>query len=232
MLRLFLAVFMVAAHAALAAGEDPLSIPPVRNYRDIRIEKDDIPFITCAVCKRLVRQLASQAQARRKSKIHESDYVDMMKNVCDPLEEEGFWIMSLDVVEYPDKLDLKRMNVPGHCEEDCKTVATACQEIVDNADVEIAEALYLNRTNTTPESICTSFQLRTMPGGCGSKYPVLPRSRSKNGNVFRPKTKADFAREQKAAEMLLKGGLDEGFGDSLGDDSQLGATEGFAQEEL
>jgi hypothetical protein len=220
--RLFLSAFLVLpllmhtittdgqqfTPEALDAAQDLVNQQQNRHFRDIPTIEEDVPFILCATCKRLVRQLINTAATSKKTRPSELDYVEWMKNLCDPLEDEGFWITHLDIFEDKQarKLDIKRMSGPGHCEEECKTIGLACKTVIDAADSEIAEALYLNRSGrNSPESICQLSTIRSLKGSCGTTYPHLPSSRSFPGQDFRPKTKADFEREQKMAEKLLYG---------------------------
>jgi len=209
-------------------ADRPSITRPMRHYTDIHPVESDVPFIFCSVCKRAVRQLISQTNKKKKKQamMSELDYLDGMKNLCDPLEDEGFWITELDIVETEDQaLDVKRMNSPGHCEEECKTIALACQRVFDSADSEIAEILYLNKSTTaTPESICAIPELRSNKGACGTTIPKVPSSRPNRGSNFRPKTKADFEREQRAAEQLLYGGSSSPDAD-LGDEGEKNAGE-------
>jgi hypothetical protein len=182
-----------------------------RHYQDIKPVESDVPFITCSMCKRMVRQLITQVKEPKqgKKKATELDYLDYMKNLCDPLEDEGFWLTHLDVLPANGKLIVKRMNVPGHCQEDCKTVALACQTVVNAADSEMAEMLFLDKSGTSPETICASKIFKSLKGNCANGEPTLPPDWFDKGSAFRHKTKKDFDREQKAAEKLLGIGEDE-----------------------
>lgn len=189
--------------------------PPHRAYRDIEAQEELVPFLFCDVCKRVVRQLTlMQQHVSPGQKKTETRLLDFMTNLCDPLEDEGFWITHLDVVNLPDKIGIKRMSGPGWCEEDCKTVALTCKTVIDTGDAEIAEALYLNKSDTTPQSICSAAPFDKVKGGCGQPYP--PMVKEAVVYDFKHKTKEDFEREQYLAEKALSGDESPEIGQPLG----------------
>jgi hypothetical protein len=161
-----------------------------RFSRDIFPVLGDVPYIQCEACKLLVRKLVARVSERKqkykKTKVTEADIIDMAEHMCDPQSEHGEWISEYDTVEEGDKLVLRRQSAQGNCEEECKTLAVACQNVLDEADSEIAELVYLNKS---PERVCDSIALK---GRCG-KTPPVPADRTSGGDNFKPKSAVDLA---------------------------------------
>ena len=222
----YLLMLLVFWSCSILADVNPP--PPQRHYRDIHPVEGDVPYITCNTCKRLVRQVQTQIRDKKK-KPTELDYLDAFKNLCDPLEEEGFWLTHLDLLPLEGKLSIKRMNGPGHCEEDCKTIAASCQAVLDIGDSEIAELLFLSKPGTSPESICSSSVFKSLRGSCAAGELTLSSNWFDRGSNFRHKTPKDFEREQKAAEALLNGGAEpkteKGFSGFEGSSSKDGMVD-------
>ena len=234
-LGLFLALAMLAisfrAVDAAVEEEDWMDLrnnPPMRHYQDIHPVKEDAPFVGCAMCKRLLRQLVSQVKAKKRGSVSELDYLDGMGNLCDPLEDEGFWLTHLDIVKEGSELAVKRKSGPGHCEEDCKTAAFACQEVLNRGESEFAEKLYVNKTSI--EDICSMKDLGDYACRPKRETKKLPANWVDQGSEFRPKTPKDFAREQKIAEKLL--GMDSDGSSSSSPEESPQAKSSLTNEEL
>jgi len=169
-----------------------------RFNRDIFPVPEDVPLIQCDVCKLVVKRLTARVADKRKkftkTKITEEAILAMQQHLCEPMEENGEWIAEYDIVEEGDKLVLKRQPAMGNCEEECKTIAMACQNVLDEADSEIAELVYLGKP---AEALCESVALK---GRCG-QVPPVPADRSAGGDNFKVKSAVDIAMAKVSRDM-------------------------------
>ena len=79
------------------------------------------------------------------SQVKEFDLLEIIEKLANPLKPEGEWISHLDIVEKGDKLILKEMPEEGKCGTECKTIQKAAESILESADTDMAEKLWLVR---------------------------------------------------------------------------------------
>ena len=187
-----------------------------RFSRDIEPVEADVPLVQCDACKNMVRRLVARVKAKRASfgapaqakpssgvkrvpRFGEADIMDLMKLICDPQHEDGEWITEYDVQEADGRLKLVRQNSAGHCEEECKTVALACQNVVDQADVDLAELVYVNKTEDA-EKLCAAAA-PSLKGACGKPYPAMSKDRAPGGANFKVKSNQDLAMDKVNRDM-------------------------------
>ena len=177
-----------------------------RYTRDIPAVEEDVPLIQCQTCQELVKHLRKnideRKQKKKKTKVTELEILEMLETVCDPLQGDGEWITEFDIVEEEDKLVLVNKGQQGHCEEECKTMVQACDNVVKEADSDIAEILYANKPNAI-DRICTGV-IKKLKGACGQPAIPIPADRTPGGNNFRPKSEIDIALAEAGKELRKK----------------------------
>ena len=146
----------------------PRSKPP--KELDYPPLKKDIPFIKCQVCQRMaqsafgsVQTLVQEHEAKpKKPKGKKKTFNDgttsfehkgdgdaklledidgVMDRVCDVESKEGSWMAATDIVKQGEELKLIYIK-PGTCRRECRTMARACEQIVESIDEEIAQAMH------------------------------------------------------------------------------------------
>lgn len=87
--------------------------------------------------------LCCQTKAKReeitnpKKKLEEYAIIEMTEKICNPDEPEGQWIAHLDMVEQGDRIKLVKQDDRGRCKSECRTVARACEDILEDASVDV-----------------------------------------------------------------------------------------------
>uniref|UniRef100_A0A7S0R519 Saposin B-type domain-containing protein n=1 Tax=Pyramimonas obovata TaxID=1411642 RepID=A0A7S0R519_9CHLO len=211
--------------------------------------KSDIKYIKCSVCEEIVKFLHREVKKMRdelpkNKKLAEFDILEMTEKVCDPEKEEGEWITFLDMVEDGDKIKLVTRERPGKCKKECRTIARACEEIMDSADTELGELLFkgeMQRAKLSNE-LC-----RELSNACSKPAPKVKKDR-KPIEEFEEMSEKDvemdklmksmsgmpgmpgmemYSRDDLAGMMDGYGGMD-GYGDYDGDeDDAAGGMGGY-----
>jgi hypothetical protein len=118
-----------------------------------KVLKDDLPFISCDVCKRTIFQLNNQTRNLRESaaykKLDEIKISELIDNICNPEDESGHWIRKIDVVldGSTKLLELKDKEGISKCKEECVTISRSCETLVED-DVdrdELSALLWKNK---------------------------------------------------------------------------------------
>lgn len=178
-----------------------------RFAREIPAVEPDVPYVQCQACHELVLEVNTRVQNRRRkypnTKLTEMQILDMLSEdggVCDPVQGTGqFWseydvkpgqTRNLLVVE-------RQVGQVGHCEEECKTLARACENVLNAKDSELAELAYLK--TLTPDKVC--FDDTIGDGRCGG--PVLPDilDGEREDFEFHPKSEMDIALAEASKEL-------------------------------
>ena len=184
-----------------------------RFNRDIFAVEEDVPYVQCETCHQLVKELVRRVEERKsrlkKTKLKEFEVLEMLEGICTPMEGTGDWISEFDIVEKDDKLILERKNSPGYCEEECKTIAKACQNILDLMDAELSEMVYLAKPGYE-DKICSKM-IKELKGACGESLPPLPADRVPGGDNFKPKSDVDIALAEASKELRKKQEMDPQF---------------------
>jgi len=177
-----------------------------RYTRDIFAVEEDVPYVQCQVCRELVKEATRRVFERRekfkKTKLTEADIVEMLEPICDPVQGDGEWITEFDIVEEKGDLVLEHKGMQGYCEEECKTIAKACENVLADADSELAELLYVNKPNTA-DVVCTKLT-KNLKGSCGKPRVPLPAVFQSSGDNFRPKSDIDIALAEAGKELRKK----------------------------
>jgi len=134
-------LLLAAALCAVAAGQMP------GKKEKVLPVMADVKHIDCAVCGEVAKVVHRAVSAMRKElaagkKLKEEAIIDKLETVCDPEDELGDWITHFDIVQEDEKLLLKDMGATGDCHRECRTIARACDNVFNDHDTDIAEALY------------------------------------------------------------------------------------------
>jgi len=193
--------------AGAMGGFGGLTGGSTRRYtRDIPAVEEDIPHVQCETCLELVKEVQKRIAERKsklkKKKVTELEILEMLETICDPLQGDGEWLTFLDIVEKDDKLTIENKGQQGYCEEECKTIMQACDNVVKEADSGIAELLYSNKPGVE-QKICGSL-IKGLKGACGQPFPPIRPNRVVGGDNFRPKSDLDIALAEAGKELRKK----------------------------
>lgn len=157
----------------------------------------DVKYITCSTCKTLAKKIHTES-SKWNAKITKSEEAlqGKVSEMCDPKSTPGSWITEYDMVESKDgkAVDLKRQSQQGECEVECNTIAMACRQVLQEAEIDIAAGLFKSFKAKKPldakalaSRLCTSDDAwaANVDGGCGD-VPKVPKKR-KAGPAFQIK---------------------------------------------
>jgi hypothetical protein len=108
----------------------------------------DLPLIQCDVCLSLSAALAQavNAFAAQKDPLRMLEYevIEIMENVCKPMNATGHWIREIDVVavDIPETgagdqyLSFTRPGGLTKCNGECLTIAKSCEMLLDEVDAD------------------------------------------------------------------------------------------------
>ncbi|KAF5831901.1 hypothetical protein DUNSADRAFT_12412 [Dunaliella salina] len=169
----------------------------------------DIPFIKCQVCEKMVKlaiagtaQLKAKAEEKPGGKLHEDAIIDGLEKMCDPDKEAGEWLTKIDIVEDGEQLKLVEMDEVSNCNTECRTLARACEQIMDNLDLsDMSELLYKGAKRAT----ISNWACYEAGTACRNKPPPVPESRQP-GPAFEPMSE-DEARNKKLMRTMKEAGL-------------------------
>ena len=116
----------------------------------------------------------------------------MIESVCDPTKDEGAWLKFLDMVETDaQRIKVERQPEDGPCGSECKTLALACQQLLEEGwENELGEALFSSTSaDELVESACKEWS-----SACRKAPPKVDKAR-KPGPSFRPCTEDERALE-------------------------------------
>ena len=75
--------------------------------------------------------------------LSEETVFGVVEALTNPMKDEGEWIAKLDIVQAGSKLNLEEQAETGSCEETCKTIQRAAEEVMEYAaDTDVAETLW------------------------------------------------------------------------------------------
>ncbi|KAJ4849359.1 hypothetical protein Tsubulata_044277 [Turnera subulata] len=158
--------------------------------------REDVPYIKCQVCEKIALQLHDQVQKKQAQispkKITEFDIIEIAENVCNLKKEEADWIMKIDIVEKGDKLELVEQDAEGQCNTECKTIESACQEVMGYADTDVAEYIYMKKPQL---DTLVNYFCKDLTDACAKKTPPVPKGRTP-GEAFVPKPSKEAEMER------------------------------------
>ena len=161
----------------------------------------DVRYLKCAACQHLVEAAhASLARERQQgASLSEDDVAAIIDRSCKPDTKEGAWLSKIDLVERDGKLLLVEQAQPGPCEQECMTIAMACDAVVEGMENELSEALWEGSASKqeTSSRACSSWST-----ACRKPAPKLDAARP-HGPLFRALTDE----EQALRDQRERGGL-------------------------
>lgn len=181
------------------------------------VVQSDVKYIRCDVCRTVVEKVLREGErllskrfeykSKRKNEFVDFDgegaVQDFIERVCvaDKADGPGEWIKKVDLVARGERLQLEEQPDFGHCEQECRTVERACEEVVDAADTDFSEVVYAAvRDKTDLEKVQRQICNR-VTGFCKTKAPALDGSKRKD-YPFRAMT----ADEKQMADMCAPRG--------------------------
>lgn len=194
--------------------------------------KSDLKEIGCDLCMRMVLEaidLTVKMREMSQGPLKEEKVHDMLDKICDPEKHEGMWLTSLDFftggvadldraepgeivgdwqrtfrasISGGDHLLIREHSTPGHCEEECRTAALSCQNLIEEEIDMDKFPVVLWRGDTgngaLARTACLDWTTR-----CRKKRGPVPSSRK--DYEFKPKTMAEFQVEQMMKAMEAAG---------------------------
>lgn len=139
----------------------------------------------------------------------------------------------IDLVERVGKLRLVEQEGIQECGRECKTIAMACEDVLDGVETELAERLYvLRRGGNEVKNAIVEEWFCGRGGGiskvCRKMPPTLPRDREP-GPAFVEKKKEDVDMEEIMAQMQAAGGG--GMNMNMFSRDQMGAMGGASDDD-
>ncbi|GAB4821675.1 hypothetical protein N2152v2_008721 [Parachlorella kessleri] len=135
------------------------------------------------------------------AQVTEERVIERIEVIADPLKDEGEWVAKVDLVEEGSKLMAKEMAELGECGVECKTLQRAVQDILDEHDTDIAEALFVGKKSRAKFSNWLCYELTS---SCKSKPPPLPKDRQP-GPAFKPADAEKVKMDRMLAGMQAQG---------------------------
>eukprot|EP01025_Chloroclados_australasicus_P052972 TRINITY_DN6194_c0_g1_i1.p2 TRINITY_DN6194_c0_g1~~TRINITY_DN6194_c0_g1_i1.p2 ORF type:complete len:303 (-),score=37.63 TRINITY_DN6194_c0_g1_i1:401-1246(-) len=168
--------------------------------------KSDLKYIKCSACnllaKQAYRQVKEKREALQKGKtLKEIDIIELVEKLSDPDTDEGEWITSIDIQEKGDKLELKEMEGFQECNSECRTIAKVCEQILEDSDTDLAEALWKGDMNRAKIANYLCYDLTDT---CSKPAPKVPKSR-KPGPAFVAMTEEERQMAKQLAQMKQSG---------------------------
>eukprot|EP00743_Colponemidia_sp_Colp-15_P000444 GILK01000505.1.p1 GENE.GILK01000505.1~~GILK01000505.1.p1 ORF type:complete len:259 (-),score=50.96 GILK01000505.1:145-882(-) len=115
------------------------------------IQKKDLPYIRCQACQLGVEnafeRVDNLASTKSGVKLTENDIDELVEKTCTPLNENGRWIRHYDIVEESGHLKLVQQDGPGKCETECRTIAAACEDALEDQYSDISGGLVRGKTS-------------------------------------------------------------------------------------
>lgn len=105
----------------------------------------DIPYIQCEVCKHIVEAAVNETNKLPQAQLTAVQLFDVVETLCEPSSPSGHWTKTIDMVERMRKLYLVPQPLEQACAQECRTLALACQRVMDGVESELAERLYALR---------------------------------------------------------------------------------------
>ncbi|KAL5225676.1 hypothetical protein ABZP36_012315 [Zizania latifolia] len=97
-------------------------LPPIRcccgGGTEESARREDIPYIRCQVCERIVREISAQVTKKEQAlppskKVLEVEIIEIAKYVCNLKKQEADWMLWIDIVEKGKRLEGKVLKDKG-----------------------------------------------------------------------------------------------------------------------
>lgn len=133
---------------------------------DGQIQRQDLEFIKCDVCRRVSAELINAIETGRKKApknvIGEFQIVEIMDNVCKSKNlTTGAWTRQIDIVENVNESGKKilELSEPGgkqSCNRECATLSKSCDSLLEGEIDADDFSAYLYRSRPTIEQLQVS----------------------------------------------------------------------------
>lgn len=221
---LFVTILLSVAITAKAVSDSLL---------DTRGVPSDVPYIRCETCKYVVQAAVNQTNELTSDKLSEIHLFDLVESLCDPTSSNGKWVRTIDMVERVRKVHLVSHPMEQECKQECRTVALACNSVLDGVETELAERLYLLRKKGSVDEtdvidwLCDKAGVST---ACVQRVPFYPKERP-TGPPFQPMDDkdADVQDMIKKLNSEAGGGVNVMSGADL--KSKIGANDNYDDDE-
>ncbi|GMH42954.1 hypothetical protein BSKO_10876 [Bryopsis sp. KO-2023] len=190
-------------------------------------KKSDIKYIRCAVCQNLIREASRLTKRLRDDvkpgkQVREITIMEATEKLCDPEEEAGTWIAKTDLVESDTELKLVDMPQIGDCQVECRTIARVCSDLLEDFDMDLAEALFKGFKRAE----LTSKFCYNVSDACKVPTPKLPKNRPR-GEEFKVLSEKDIEMKN-----MLKKMKDSGMGGQVFDRESMMEKMGELEDQL
>lgn len=68
--------------------------------------------------------------------------MNIVEASCDPDKKQGDWILNYDISEASNGLKIVEQESQGRCQQECKTIAKACEDSIGDIDTDLGELLW------------------------------------------------------------------------------------------
>lgn len=178
-----------------------------KSENKIPAVKSDIKYIKCQVCETYVKHAVRSVKKMRDEatpshKVREVDILESLEHMCDPDVDDGDWISTYDIVEEGTQLKLVETGAPSSCNSECRTIARACENLIEEVDLtELSGKLY---SGTLQRAALTNWMCREESDYCSSKVPPVPKDRAR-GPKHVPLTSDEIERRDMMRKMKKAG---------------------------
>ena len=175
-----------------------------------RAVKGDVRLIKCEVCKEITKvafNKGKELREEKKNKLLEVDVIEEMESMCAENDDKTLWAVQNDlVVNFRNKLTLKHMgkDVYSTCEQTCKTLLKACEEIMEGKDTDLAEVLFKDRVKA--EKQLENWFCKEETEVCVGKPKSVLKNR-KPTPEFKKKEKKDIDSERMMGKLKNMPGM-------------------------
>lgn len=181
---------------------------------DSRGLPSDVKYIKCETCNNLVIVAAESADKLEGTALTEIALYDLTESLCDPASVNGKWMREIDLVERVGRLRLIKQDGEQDCTRECRTIALACNSIMEGYESELAEKLYLMKkkgvVDVTQLDAWFCEKRKGLTDACRVRAPMLPKDRE-HGPEFQKKDEKAAQMEAMMAQMkAANGGKDLG----------------------
>lgn len=144
------------------------------------VNTKQMKFLTCSVCKLLVESsfnLIKETRETQPKRIYNEYEIDeILESICDPFMAIGTWLGNYEIIEvsHPTKeskksFELKKIEEPVACMEDCYTLKEKCLSIYGAVGTDLVVQLWKKTPLEEVEKKICFEEMKSTKGSCGRK---------------------------------------------------------------
>jgi len=204
-----LAVLLLTFSFALIQNTHAQDKIPARKVSETsaRYVKEDLPYIACITCKRIVAEVFRIAEVMRGNApykaLTETHIQPLLNGICIPEYKYGYWARQTDIVHSKVGSEtVLEFEVPGgmsKCGEECETLVKSCEQLLDDEidRDELSALLFKNKLTAQDleEKLCVKESKR-----CKGKPKYVPARYKRKDYPFVPMD----GKAQQMDEMMSK----------------------------